>query len=89
MTKIVGAAATPNGGYWTVASNGAVYAFGDAHYFGGMNGRNLDRPIVGMAATPDGEGYWLVAADGGVFSFGDAQYKGSMGEGPSIARSWE
>ncbi len=39
----------------------------------------LDAPIVGMAATLDGEGYWLVASDGGIFSFGDAGYHGSMG----------
>ena len=32
----------------------------------------LNKPIVGMASTPDGEGYWMVASDGGIFSFGDA-----------------
>ena len=36
-------------------------------------------PIVGMAATPDGEGYWLVASDGGIFTFGDAGFYGSAG----------
>ncbi len=39
----------------------------------------LNRPIVGMAATPDGGGYWLVASDGGVFSEGDAAFHGSTG----------
>src|SRR5581483_11039628 len=39
----------------------------------------LNRPIVGMAATPDGGGYWLVAADGGIFSFDDATFFGSTG----------
>jgi hypothetical protein len=83
LAPIVGAAAEPDGGgYWTVTSDGAVYAFGDARNFGGMNGRSLSRPIVGMAATPDGAGYWLAAADGGVFSFGDAQFEGSMGGRP-------
>jgi hypothetical protein len=38
----------------------------------------LNKPIVGMAATPDGGGYWLVASDGGVFSLGDAGYHGSV-----------
>jgi hypothetical protein len=38
----------------------------------------LNKPIVGMAATPDGGGYWLVASDGGVFSIGDAAYDGSV-----------
>jgi hypothetical protein len=39
----------------------------------------LNKPIVGMAATPDGKGYWLVASDGGIFSFGNATFYGSMG----------
>ena len=43
------------------------------------------RPIVGMAATPDGHGYWLVAADGGVFTFGDAAFYGSTGGSPQRA----
>ena len=38
---------------------------------------HLNKPIVGMAATPDGDGYWLVASDGGIFSFGDAAFYGS------------
>jgi len=44
-----------------------------------MDGAPLRRPIVGIAATPDGQGYWLVASDGGVFSFGDAAFHGSTG----------
>ena len=40
---------------------------------------NLNAPIVGMAATPDGGGYWLVGSDGGVFTFGDAVFHGSTG----------
>jgi len=40
---------------------------------------HLNKPIVGMAATPDGKGYWLVASDGGIFSFGDAAFYGSTG----------
>jgi hypothetical protein len=39
----------------------------------------LNKPVVGMAATPDGGGYWLVASDGGIFSFGDATFYGSTG----------
>ena len=44
-----------------------------------MGGVRLNQPIVGMAATHDGDGYWLVASDGGVFSFGDAAFHGSTG----------
>ena len=39
----------------------------------------LNRPIVGIAATPTGRGYWLVASDGGIFTFGDARFYGSTG----------
>ena len=47
-----------------------------------MGGNTLNKPMVGIASTPDGKGYWLVAADGGVFSFGDAGFYGSMGGNP-------
>jgi hypothetical protein len=47
-----------------------------------MGGSHLNAPVVGMAATPDGQGYWLAAADGGVFSFGRAPFEGSMGGKP-------
>jgi hypothetical protein len=39
----------------------------------------LNKPVVGMAATPDGKGYWEVASDGGIFSYGDAAFFGSTG----------
>ena len=73
-------AATPDEkGYWLVASDGGIFAFGDAGFFGSTGGMRLVAPVVGMARTPDGGGYWLVASDGGVFSYGDAQFYGSMG----------
>jgi hypothetical protein len=62
-----------------VAADGGVFAFGDAAFEGSTGSQALARPIVGMAATPDGRGYWLVAADGGVFAFGDAAFEGSTG----------
>jgi hypothetical protein len=37
----------------------------------------LNKPIVGIAGTPDGAGYWLVASDGGIFNLGDAGIQGS------------
>ena len=39
----------------------------------------LNKPVVGMAATPDGGGYWEVATDGGIFNYGDAAFEGSLG----------
>jgi hypothetical protein len=38
----------------------------------------VSRPVVAMAATPDGGGYWMAGADGSVQAFGDAQFYGSM-----------
>ena len=77
---VVGMAATPDGhGYWLVASDGGLFAFGDAHFYGSTGSLALNRPVVGMAATPDGHGYWLVASDGGIFAFGDAHFYGSTG----------
>jgi outer membrane protein assembly factor BamB len=66
-------------GYWTVARDGALFAFGGAPYCGSASGLLLSHPIVGMTGTPTGHGYWLVAADGGIFSFGDARFFGSTG----------
>ncbi len=80
---LVGMAATPTGqGYWEVASDGGIFTFGDAAFFGSMGGTPLNQPIVGMAATPTGQGYWEVASDGGIFTFGDAAFFGSMGGTP-------
>jgi hypothetical protein len=68
--------------YWMVATDGGVFAFGNAGFYGSMGGHPLNKPIVGMATTPDGGGYWLVASDGGIFGFGDAGFYGSMGGRP-------
>ena len=69
-------------GYRLVASNGAVYAYGDAAFYGSMGGKPLSAPIVGTASTPGDGGYWLVGSDGGIFAFGDAAFYGSMGGKP-------
>jgi hypothetical protein len=76
---VVGLAPAPGGGYWQVARDGGVFAWGPARFFGSAGDIALAEPIVGMAARPDGDGYWLVAGDGGVFAFGAARFQGSMG----------
>ncbi|HTU39712.1 MAG TPA: hypothetical protein VMF35_17050 [Acidimicrobiales bacterium] len=77
---LVGMAATPDAdGYWLVASDGGIFSYGDARFFGSTGSIKLNQPIVGMAPTPDGGGYWLVASDGGIFSYGDARFFGSTG----------
>jgi hypothetical protein len=85
---IVDLAAAPDGsGYWEVASDGGVFAFGGATYAGSLGDIRLNAPIVGMAPTPSGRGYWLVAGDGGVFTFGDAPFLGSTGGASSGDRT--
>jgi ribosomal protein L24E len=69
----------PGGGYRMVASDGGIFSFGSARFFGSTGAMRLNQPVVGMAATSDGLGYWLVAADGGIFNFGDARFVGSTG----------
>ena len=65
-------------GYRLVASDGGVFSFGAAAFYGSLGATHLNEPVVATAATPDGKGYWLVASDGGVFAFGDAAYHGSL-----------
>ena len=69
----------PAPGYWQVGSDGGIFSFGGAQFYGSTGSMHLNKPVVGMAATPDGNGYWLVASDGGVFAYGDAQFYGSTG----------
>jgi hypothetical protein len=71
----------PTSAYWEVATDGGVFGFG-APFLGSMGDQPLNKPIVGMAPTPDGGGYWEVASDGGIFAFGDAQFHGSMAGKP-------
>jgi sugar lactone lactonase YvrE len=75
-------AAGPAHGYWLVASDGGIFAFGDAAFLGSTGAIPLNKPIVAMAPTPTGHGYWLVASDGGIFAFGDAAFLGSTGAIP-------
>lgn len=66
--------ATPTGkGYYIVAQDGGVFAFGDAQFYESLPelGITPAQPIVSMALCENAntvEGYWLLGADGGVFS---------------------
>jgi hypothetical protein len=76
------AAAPTFSGYWEVASDGGLFSFGGAGFYGSMGGQSLNQPVVGMAPTNDRLGYFEVASDGGLFAFGDAKFQGSMGGKP-------
>ena len=46
-------APTPDGGgYWLVAADGGVFAYGDAAFDGSAGGIRLAAPVVGIAARP-------------------------------------
>ncbi len=63
-------------GYWMLASNGAVYAFGNAPKLGSAPGT-----AVAIAPRRDGGGYWTVDAAGNVSHFGAA---GAHGGRPAL-----
>ena len=46
------AADATGSGYWLVASDGGIFAFGDAVFEGSTGGQHLNRPVVGMANGP-------------------------------------
>jgi N-acetylmuramoyl-L-alanine amidase len=52
-------AAAPGGGYWLVASDGGVFAFGGAPFAGSASGQVLTQPVASITAVPGGGGYWL------------------------------
>jgi hypothetical protein len=37
-------------GYWLVASDGGIFSYGDAQFYGSTGALTLNKPIVGMAA---------------------------------------
>ena len=63
-------------GYLFVASDGGIFAFGDAAFHGSAGNLALAAPIVGMTIDPSTGGYWLVGSDGGIFAF-DAPFYGA------------
>ena len=69
-------------GYWLDATDGGIFTYPNNAFYGSTGSIKLNKPMVGMAATPDGQGYWLVATDGGIFTYGDAQFHGSRGGQP-------
>jgi hypothetical protein len=74
--------APPNSSYWLVASDGGIFSFGNAQFYGSTGSLVLNKPVVGMAATSSGNGYWFVASDGGIFNYGGASFSGSEGGKP-------
>jgi hypothetical protein len=65
-------------GYDLVGSDGGIFTFGDAPFYGSTGSLKLQRPVTGITPTSDHGGYWLVGSDGGIFTFGDAGFYGSI-----------
>ncbi len=71
-----------DGGYFMVASDGGVFAFGDAHFAGSCPGiGGCSGSAVAVMPDHSGNGYWLVTSTGSVYTFGDAPYFGAPGHG--------
>ena len=68
------------GGYFMVASDGGVFAFGDARFAGSCPGiGGCSGAAVAVMPDGSGNGYWVVTATGHVYTFGDAPYYGAPG----------
>jgi lipoprotein-anchoring transpeptidase ErfK/SrfK len=85
-------ASSPSGaGYWLVAADGGIFAFGDAPFLGSHLRTSPDADAVGIAASPDGDGYWVAHLDGRVVAFGvpdlgsAAETDRYWGQAPTIA----
>jgi hypothetical protein len=66
---MIGLAPAPNGlGYWLVASDGGVFTYGDAGFFG--SGVSPGSSALGLVTDPDGLGYSVIHSDGSRAMFG-------------------
>jgi hypothetical protein len=66
-------------GYWMLAADGEVYAFGDADPYPAWPTPIPPGAAIDVEPTPSGRGYWVVNEGGGVRYHGDAAQKGQAG----------
>ena len=59
---VVGMATSSGSGYWLVAQDGGVFAFGRAGFFGSEGSQHLTHDAVGMLSASSGLGYWIETA---------------------------
>ena len=67
-----------------MGSDGGIFSFGNAQFYGSLGGTSVPKPVVGMAPTVDGGGYWLTGSNGGVTTFGEAQHDGAILAGTAL-----
>jgi len=71
---------TDGNGYFMVASDGGVFAFGDARFEGSCPGiGGCSGAAVAVVPDATGNGYWVVTSSGAVYTFGDAANHGAPG----------
>ena len=66
-------------GYFLLAKDGGVFAFGDADFLGSLPSKGIRARAVAVAPTYDGTGYYVLATSGQVYAFGDATVPGRLG----------
>lgn len=67
----------PAGGYLEIGTDGGIFAWGGAPFYGSLGGTKLNQPIVAAEWAPDHAGYYLLGRDGGIFAFGSAVHQGN------------
>lgn len=66
-------------GYYLVGTDGGVFTFGRALFYGSRGGAgDVDpAPMISIASDPLGHGYWLTDTDGDVYTFGQVLFYGN------------
>jgi hypothetical protein len=73
-------------GYFLVARDGGVFAFGDAKFTGSLPSEGIKGTVVAVTPTYDGAGYYVLAKSGKVYAFGDATMpRGLSPEGMALS----
>jgi hypothetical protein len=79
---------TDGGGYFMVAADGGIFAFGDAHFSGSCPGiGGCSGTAVAVMPDASGRGYWIVTTSGNIYAFGNAAYYGAPGPQATIVTS--
>jgi hypothetical protein len=73
------------GGYWLVASDGGIFSYGDAHFYGSLGGSPPPASVVAVAPAAGGGGYFMLEANGTVRAFGDAPAVAANGLSPAVS----
>jgi hypothetical protein len=73
-------AARPKGdGYWMIARDGGIFAFGGAPFKGSGASARTPSPYTAMLPSTTGNGYLMLREDGRIATFGDAPNLGDSG----------